>query len=311
VPLSQAACGRDCPADSYRQFERVEGLCDRRTRRISVAERLAANGRVAVLVHEVAHAVVGHEAGLAKQLEELVVEAVAYVVCAGAGLDTGSDSVPYIAGRAGDGALEQLERTAELIDGLARRTEQERNDPSHAHHRSRSRGDPLRTARMDARGGSERDACERLVLDLQSLAGASLISGSDGSTASIVGRGGQIREPELAQVHEDLPASARGRARATFRTTVPVYFHVITDGATGSLTSRQIDDQMRVLNQTFAGWEGGASTAFAFRLAGSTRTDNAAWFELDHGVAERAHRVPVRAERRGAHQKRPLSSRRR
>jgi hypothetical protein len=143
------------------------------------------------------------------------------------------------------------------------------------------------------------------------LAGTSLISGSDGSTASIAGRGGQIREPELAQVHEDLPASAKGRARATFSTTVPGYFHVITDGATGSLTSRQIDDQMRVLNQTFAGWEGGASTAFAFRLAGSTRTDNAAWFELDHGVAEQAHRVPVRAERRGAHQKRPLSSRRR
>jgi hypothetical protein len=49
---------------------------------------------------------------------------VAYVVCAGAGLDTGSDSVPYIAGWAGDEALEQLERTAELIDGLARRIEE-------------------------------------------------------------------------------------------------------------------------------------------------------------------------------------------
>jgi antirestriction protein ArdC len=108
----------------HRQLGHVEGLCDRRTRRISVAERLSANGRVAVLVHELAHAVVGHEAGLAKRLEELVVEAVAYVVCAGAGLDTGSDSVPYIAGWAGDDALEQLERTAELIDGLARRIEQ-------------------------------------------------------------------------------------------------------------------------------------------------------------------------------------------
>jgi hypothetical protein len=72
-----------------------------------------------VLVHELAHALVGREAGLAKQLEELVVEAVAYIVCAGAGLDTGSDSVPYIAGWAGDDALEQLQKTAELIDGLA------------------------------------------------------------------------------------------------------------------------------------------------------------------------------------------------
>jgi antirestriction protein ArdC len=108
----------------YRQLERVEGLCDRRGRQIQVAEGLDANGRVAVLVHELAHALVGREAGLAKRLEELVVEAVAYVVCAGAGLDTGSDSVPYIAGWAGDDALNQLERTAQLIDSLARRIEE-------------------------------------------------------------------------------------------------------------------------------------------------------------------------------------------
>jgi hypothetical protein len=115
------------------------------------------------------------------------------------------------------------------------------------------------------------------------LARPSLISGSDGSTPSIAGRGGLIREPELAQVHEDLPASAKGRARATFSATVPVYFHMITDGATGSLTSRQINDQIRVLNQTFSGSEGGASTGFAFRLARVTRTDNAAWFHAGPG----------------------------
>jgi len=109
---------------AYRELERVDGLCDHRARRITVADRLAPNGRVAVLVHELAHALVGREAGLAKELEELVVEAVAYVVCAGAGLDTRADSVPYIAGWAGDDALEQLQKAAELIDGLARRIEQ-------------------------------------------------------------------------------------------------------------------------------------------------------------------------------------------
>ena len=35
---------------------------------------------------------------------------------------------------------------------------------------------------------------------------------------------------------------------------------------------------MRVLDTTFAGGEGGAATGFSFRLAGVTRTDNAAWF---------------------------------
>jgi antirestriction protein ArdC len=109
---------------TYPQLDRVEGLCDYRARRISVAAQLAPNGRVAVLVHELAHALVGREAGLAKQLEELVVEAVAYVVCAGAGLQTGPDSVPYIAAWAGHDALEQLEKATALIDGLARRIEQ-------------------------------------------------------------------------------------------------------------------------------------------------------------------------------------------
>ena len=64
---------------------------------------------------------------------------------------------------------------------------------------------------------------------------------------------------------------------------MPVYFHVVTDGAIGSLTTRQINDQMRVLNQTFAGAEGGDQTGFSFQLAGVTRTDNAAWFYAGPG----------------------------
>ena len=59
---------------------------------------------------------------------------------------------------------------------------------------------------------------------------------------------------------------------------MPVYFHVVTDGATGSLTDAQIAAQMEVLNVTFAGGEGGARTGFSFALAGVTRTDNPAWF---------------------------------
>jgi hypothetical protein len=112
------------------------------------------------------------------------------------------------------------------------------------------------------------------------FAAASLLSGSD---AGVAGRGGPVREPELNQVHEDLPAAARGRARAAFSASVPVYFHVVTDGAIGSLTSKQISDQIRVLNTTFAGGEGGARTGFSFQLAGVTRTDNAAWFYAGPG----------------------------
>jgi len=60
---------------------------------------------------------------------------------------------------------------------------------------------------------------------------------------------------------------------------VPVYFHVVTDGSTGSLTAKQISDQIAVLNLNF----GGSGTGFGFTLAGVTRTDNAAWFYAGPG----------------------------
>ena len=102
---------------------------------------------------------------------------------------------------------------------------------------------------------------------------------SDSVTASGAAAGrGAVREPDLGQVHEDLPASAKGLAGKRFSATVPVYFHVVTDGKIGALTQTQIDAQMTVLNRTFAGAEGGATSGFRFQLAGVTRTDNADWF---------------------------------
>ena len=98
------------------------------------------------------------------------------------------------------------------------------------------------------------------------------------SQATVLARGGTAREPALDQAHQDMPASAKGKAGASFEVTVPVYFHVVTDGATGALTNAQIASQVRVLNNTFGGGEGGADTGFSFELAGVTRTDNAGWF---------------------------------
>jgi hypothetical protein len=105
---------------------------------------------------------------------------------------------------------------------------------------------------------------------------------SDTAVADVAGRGGP-REPDLSQTHQDLPASAKGAAGPGFRARVPVYIHVVTDGSVGDLTTQQINDQMRVLNLTFAGGEGGADTGFSFRLAGVTRTDNADWFYAGPG----------------------------
>ena len=107
------------------------------------------------------------------------------------------------------------------------------------------------------------------------------ITAADGAltaASSFAGRGANGREPDLGQTHEDLPASAKGQAGKRFKATIPVYMHVVTDGATGSLTDAQIAAQIAVLNNTFAGREGGANTGFSFTLAGVTRTNNAEWF---------------------------------
>ena len=104
--------------------------------------------------------------------------------------------------------------------------------------------------------------------------------------SSVLARGGVVREPDVQQVHADLPGSAKGKAGPRFRATVPVYFHVVTDGSIGALTGEQIADQIAVLNNTYGGGEGGARTGFTFVLAAVTRTDNAKWFYSSIGGAE-------------------------
>jgi pregnancy-associated plasma protein-A len=102
-----------------------------------------------------------------------------------------------------------------------------------------------------------------------------------------LGRGSTLREPDLGQVGDNMPASAQGQADADFSVTVPVYFHVVTDGSIGRLTRTQINAQMDVLNDTYAGGEGGTNTGFSFELAGVSRTDNAKWFYAGPGGAEK------------------------
>ena len=91
------------------------------------------------------------------------------------------------------------------------------------------------------------------------------------------------REPDLGQVHEDMPASARARQGADFAAEIPVYVHVVTDGAVGSLTAKQINDQIRVLNVTFAGGEGGATPASRSAWPESPAPTTPAWFNANPG----------------------------
>jgi Pregnancy-associated plasma protein-A len=74
---------------------------------------------------------------------------------------------------------------------------------------------------------------------------------------------------------DEAPATGHGHG---FQATIPVYFHVFTDGATGNLTDQQLQQQINVLNADYGGFEGGAYTGFSFKLVGVDRTDNPNWF---------------------------------
>jgi hypothetical protein len=109
--------------------------------------------------------------------------------------------------------------------------------------------------------------------------------------------GDVTREPSLNATYEALPESAKGKGGSKFRATVPVWFHVVSDGAIGNVTQAQIDEQMTVFNLGFAGFYGGAKSGFKFELAGVTRTDNAEWFYA--GPTTKAERDMKHALHRG------------
>lgn len=98
------------------------------TREICVARDMPANAQVKTLCHELAHALLRAERAqedptLEHAAEELVVESVAYTVCGALGLDVSGYSVPYLASWSSTTNIEIIERTAALIDRLARRIE--------------------------------------------------------------------------------------------------------------------------------------------------------------------------------------------
>lgn len=99
------------------------------SRRIAIRRDMAVNAQVKTLIHELAHALLRAEAKeddpmLGRAAEEIVVEAVAYTVCGGLGLDSGDYSIPYLASWAEEGDIETLGWTAGLVDRLARRIEE-------------------------------------------------------------------------------------------------------------------------------------------------------------------------------------------
>jgi antirestriction protein ArdC len=104
------------------------GYYDPRTKRIVISGDVAINEQVSVLCHELAHALVraDHQDGdreLDYASEELVAESVAFTVIRSLGIDADSASIPYLASWAESTELAVIEKTAGLIDRLAKRLE--------------------------------------------------------------------------------------------------------------------------------------------------------------------------------------------
>jgi hypothetical protein len=101
-------------------------------------------------------------------------------------------------------------------------------------------------------------------------------------------RGAVVREKELGQAHKNVPTNRSRANRPGFSATVPTWVHVVSDGAIGNVSDRAINDQIRVLDMTFGGFEGGVATGFNFELVGVTRTNNATWHYADDFASESA-----------------------
>jgi hypothetical protein len=128
-------------------------------------------------------------------------------------------------------------------------------------------------------GAAPRTASATAACDLVSTGLGALPAALDGTS----GRAGP-REPSAWKNPpiEEAPDADN----PNFRATIPVYFHVFTNGAEGRLTVSQLRQQVDVLNAGFRGREGGFDTGFSFTYAGADYTDNATWFnDLDPGTS--------------------------
>jgi hypothetical protein len=117
---------------------------------------------------------------------------------------------------------------------------------------------------------------------------SSVFDSLDQFAVSSTARGPVVREKELGQAHKNAPTNRSRANRPGFGVTVPTWVHVVSDGSIGNVSDHAIRDQIRVLDMTFGGFEGGVATGFNFELVGVTRTNNATWHYADDFASESA-----------------------
>ncbi|KAN0062737.1 hypothetical protein ACQY0O_004932 [Thecaphora frezii] len=92
-----------------------------------------------------------------------------------------------------------------------------------------------------------------------------------------------VEKAVAARVSANRSAGRLANATERAAVSVPVYWHVITDGSTGRLSSTAIQNSISVLNNEYA------EAGYTFRLAGSETTVNSNWFNnVNQGTSAEA-----------------------
>jgi hypothetical protein len=135
-------------------------------------------------------------------------------------------------------------------------------------------------------------ASAQVPLDALAPSAAECVEGGhDGTEAARGGPHGtdhrEVTRREQRRIERDMDRrlAARGtsgRAAAQAGGTIPVYVHVMRDSAGGGdVSDSRIQQQIDVLNRSFAGQKSAtaADTGFRFTLAGIDRYDNTSWHQ--------------------------------
>lgn len=110
-----------CPVAFEAMEGNKNGYYNFAEQRIAIREGLSEEQTIKTLVHEIAHARLGHgdNPNIDRQTEEVQAESIAYVVCQHLGIDSSQYSFGYIAGWSKDKELPQLQSSLEVIQKSA------------------------------------------------------------------------------------------------------------------------------------------------------------------------------------------------
>lgn len=110
---------------------RENGYCDFGAKLIAVRPDVSSSQAVKTLIHELGHALLHSEGPiLSKEVAEIEVESVAYIVCDALGLDAGNYSFPYVTRWAG-GDVEAIRSTADRVVACAKSILDNLSSPTH------------------------------------------------------------------------------------------------------------------------------------------------------------------------------------